>query len=612
MNEIDARSKCIKELLSGVKYSLDYYQREYKWREKQIIELLDDLEGKFLDSFKPEHERSQVASYLPYFLGSIVISQKKSGDMFIIDGQQRLTSLTILLIYMNNLKSHGKNVVKIEDLIFSTQYGKKSFNMNIPERIPAFESLFKGLLYEPQEDNESVKNIVDRYNDIEANFPETLKNNVLAYFIDWLIEKVFMVRITAFSDEEAYTIFETMNDRGLSLNQSEMLKGYLLSKIINDDEKQEANKIWKDKVFKLLNIGKDEEIDFIKSWLRSKYANNIRDRKKGATAKDFDKIGTEFHKWVRDNKDDIGLKRSNDYLNFIVKEYVKYSDYYILLRNASIKFNPDFETVYFNAHHNFTLQYPVLLAAIKKEDEKEIAYKKIRIVSRYIDIVIARRFVNFKSLSYSALAYTMFNFIKEIRNAKLDNLVNILIKRVNELSETFEKVNTFYLHQQNRRNVHFLLARMTYYMEIKSGIQTDFVKYINKKVKKPYEIEHLWADKYDRYLDQFTDAQEFSQYRNYFGGLILLPRGFNQSLNADTYEDKVKHYLSDNILAQSLNEKYYEKKHSNFLNFIKEKELPFKPYAQFNRDDLHERQLLYKKICEEIWSSDRLKEELEK
>ena len=57
----------------------------------------------------------------------------------------------------------------------------------------------------------------------------------LPYFVDWLIENVHLVEITAHSDDDAYTIFETMNDRGLSLTATDMLKGYLLANI-NDPE----------------------------------------------------------------------------------------------------------------------------------------------------------------------------------------------------------------------------------------------------------------------------------------------------------------------------------------------------------------------------------------
>ncbi len=57
MNKIDGRSKTVRELLSGVKYAIDYYQREYKWDTKNVTELLEDLEAKFLTSHRDGHER---------------------------------------------------------------------------------------------------------------------------------------------------------------------------------------------------------------------------------------------------------------------------------------------------------------------------------------------------------------------------------------------------------------------------------------------------------------------------------------------------------------------------------------------------------------------------
>ena len=60
MGEILGKAKTVRELLKGVKYSIDYYQREYKWQEKQIRELVDDLSNKFLEEYDPDHLRSQV------------------------------------------------------------------------------------------------------------------------------------------------------------------------------------------------------------------------------------------------------------------------------------------------------------------------------------------------------------------------------------------------------------------------------------------------------------------------------------------------------------------------------------------------------------------------
>ena len=63
MNRIEGHSKTVRELLSGVKYAIDYYQREYKWERRHIDELLYDLEAKFSANYEEGHERSRVQYY---------------------------------------------------------------------------------------------------------------------------------------------------------------------------------------------------------------------------------------------------------------------------------------------------------------------------------------------------------------------------------------------------------------------------------------------------------------------------------------------------------------------------------------------------------------------
>ena len=71
------------------------------------------------------------------------------------------------------------------------------------------------------------------------------------YFLDWLKYRVVLVEIIAYSDENAYTIFETMNDRGLNLTPTEMLKGFVLSKFEDRKKRQKANEYWQKAMQKL-------------------------------------------------------------------------------------------------------------------------------------------------------------------------------------------------------------------------------------------------------------------------------------------------------------------------------------------------------------------------
>ena len=99
MNEIKGSPKSLKQLLQNTKYSIHYYQREYMWQRKHVEELLDDLTSEFLEHYVEGHERTDVQNYGAYFMGSIVLAGKENA---IIDGQQRFSTLTLLLIYLNN------------------------------------------------------------------------------------------------------------------------------------------------------------------------------------------------------------------------------------------------------------------------------------------------------------------------------------------------------------------------------------------------------------------------------------------------------------------------------------------------------------------------------
>ena len=91
-----------------------------------------------------------------------------------------------------------------------------------------------------------------------------------------------------------------MNDRGLSSSRpTDMLKGYLLANIEDGKPRTTANDLLAQPHPELNEAGKDVESDFFKTWLRSQYATKIRERKKGARPEDLDRIGTEFHRWLR-------------------------------------------------------------------------------------------------------------------------------------------------------------------------------------------------------------------------------------------------------------------------------------------------------------------------
>lgn len=620
--------KTVQDLLKDEKFSIDDYQREYKWEKKQIGELINDLTSKFFSDYKPEHETKAVSNYDNYFLGSIIVS-RRGGVNFLIDGQQRTTSLTLLLIYLyHRLKALGSNATsKLESLIFSDDYGSYSFNLKIPERTPVLKALFEGTTFNTDHQEESLVNMVARYNDIAEELdadpeePDPL-DTAIEHFTYWLMGKVGLIEIATEDDAYAYTIFETMNDRGKPLSPTDMLKAYLLGRIKDPDIRSSANEKWKAEIQALMHYGrgKDDDIEsnFLKTWLRAQYGRETRQRKANANEEDWEKIGGPFHRWVNDQRALLGLNSETDYVRLIEEDIPFFSRVYRQILDATQNYTPGLEGIYYNSSNDFTLQTTVLLAAVKRDDSQEVIRRKLQIVATYLDHFLVRRVVNYIRVGYSAVQYTMVQLIKEVRHKTPEQLIELLVLRLEKDDASLESAKggrrkgspDFRLNVFSKRYIHYLLARMTSYIEAASDKGDHFPAYTNwlpDSEKNPFEVEHLWPDHFEGFETEFQSEEEFNQWRNHLGGLVLLPKSKNASLNDKTYPEKRPHYQDENLLAASLTDLPYAHL-PRFKTFRESNGFDFKPYPVYGKQEQLERRSLYEALIKHIWSIDRIKE----
>ena len=124
----------------------------------------------------------------------------------------------------------------------------------------------------------------------------------------------------------ALEIFETMNDRGLRLSNTDMLKSFLLPQVRDEEAIRDLNDQWRRRITELADCEPNADAEFVKAWLRGNYALTQRERKSRASPRDFELIGTAFHKWVRDNRSTIRLSRPADYRRFVEHEFMRLSD----------------------------------------------------------------------------------------------------------------------------------------------------------------------------------------------------------------------------------------------------------------------------------------------
>lgn len=237
-------------------FSVPDFQRNYSWTEAEIRQFWQDIES-VLDGQNPDH-----------FLGPIVTLESPSGRTPLIDGQQRITTLTILVsvvrdyllttmenptleiegasffISQNYLKVLFLNDMRTPRLQSNYQIGKifEEYivkNPNTPERkfFNSNPSMLTKKDRRLSKNLESAQNLLSTLSTswIEKKSSHEDRKLATQKLIDVIANRVQFLYIEVGNEEDAFTIFETLNDRGLKLSASDLIKSYLLRKIIEQN-----------------------------------------------------------------------------------------------------------------------------------------------------------------------------------------------------------------------------------------------------------------------------------------------------------------------------------------------------------------------------------------
>lgn len=424
-NKIDGQGMSVAQVFED-RYVIDYFQREYKWEKKHIEQLLYDLDFAFHESYQDGDTIDDIPNYKPYFMGPYIVSRHHTMYS-LIDGQQRLTSLTLLLIYI--VKHFPDTRDDLEKLIYKRSFKKESYNLNIEGRERVMDFLFKDVDFDRTNMSVSEINILSRYSDIEDLFPERLRDSdKIILFSYWLLNKVVLVQILSYSDDNAYTIFETMNDRGFNLTSSEMLKSLLLSKIKDAEVRRRCDQKWKENIQRLVSVDKDCEQDFFRAWLRGRYLINVKD------TSDIDAIGIGFHRWVKNNMKLFKLTSDCKIESLITDELSFYISIFLSIRVSETSSNGLYTSIFVQNPYGVasSLAYPLYLSVVNQSDLQKDIQEKITLVSKALDTFVVRRILMHQSVGQSSIRGFMYSLILSVRGFAIedlkDNLTSFLDK----------------------------------------------------------------------------------------------------------------------------------------------------------------------------------------
>ncbi|AWL20513.1 DUF262 domain-containing protein [Acinetobacter nosocomialis] len=348
---------------SDKRFIIPVYQRNYSWQNKHCAQLLNDLKGLIR---KPD---------VPHFFGSIVSSHMQGGkreDFLIIDGQQRLTTISILLIAIVDLLKHKKVIPKDDRLIEKItkkhlvdeyQEDQRKIRLKpIKDDCKAFDALFG-----------DESDFVDGSN-VTSNF-RYFRDRILNENIDIddlydAISRLQTIDIFLEKDDDPQLIFESLNSTGLELEEGDKIRNFILMGLSSELQEKyyEAfwNKIEKNTHFKVS--------DFFKDYLTLKLNRTVVIKDIYFTFKDY-------------------VKKNNDDIEALLQDLLEYSKLYAIILNP-MQYQNSFTAVLVRLSQlEFTVIFPVVLAILKRWNEKNLTDQEVTELLRVTEIFLFRRLI---------------------------------------------------------------------------------------------------------------------------------------------------------------------------------------------------------------------------
>jgi uncharacterized protein with ParB-like and HNH nuclease domain len=611
--EIIPDRQTVQSCLSKKTYFVDFYQREYVWSKNTVDILLRDIFYAFEISYeehKDEELTEEVLELYNWYYMNVFITNKVNSKVYIVDGQQRLTTLTLIATKLYHLITDETLKDLLKDCIFTKDMFKGNvFCIDNEKRKDVMESILDNVPYTEPIKNKTEETLLGRFKDVSRFIDDKqMDEDKLRAFCMYFLRKLVMVELSVEKDDTPM-VFEVINDRGEALKPYEILKGKMVGLLSKNDTQAYSEK-WDKAMLQL----PDMQDNFFGDYLKSRFVTSSNTKLEAA-------LSNLYHRYIFDVNDiaqELSFRRTDvnhikNIKNFIDNELTYYAALY-----AKIRSNKEEYLKYDNEINDLSMQYQNIIAACTINDPRED--EKIQVLAAEMD-----RFWMLLNLNgvYDSNEFQdkCYRISQQLKDAELesyrsiyDNMLTdtIRLKRGIEGEVSLLDYNSFTKKNytnMNTRMLRYFLARIEQYISKETSIDMqNSVSDISKKTGKitGYHIEHILSHN-ETNRSYFQSDEEFEEKRNQLGGLLLLMGINNISSGNEEYEDKLKTYSNGLMWGHSLCEEFY---HSN-LNFTKFNEklqkeygVSFKPYQKFDKEALEERSKLLYQLVKIIWEVD--------
>lgn len=610
--DVSPLNQNIDTLFSNTTYYIDFYQRQYKWDSVPVIRLLDDIFYKFAEEHKRFANSSIpsdqiITKYSWYYMNTYVTNlDEESNRLYIVDGQQRLTTLTLILIKLYHQADSYQSDLKgwIADKIIGRSGYKKTFWLNHEMHEPTLKALFDGAESIPTDTGITAVNLAKNYSVISRRLDNELKEKtIFERFVFYFMYRLVIINLKV-EQTDVPMVFEVINDRGVRLKPYEILKGKLLGQI--DKEELNAlnfNELWDSRVDAINSYNPDLIDNFFIYLLKSKYANTIGESRK------FDR---EYHRALF-AETNLDLDHNPEKVKFfLLNDFSYYADLFIKILGYTANYDKNNRYIYYNTLTDRGQQFLLILSACKVRDSQEQA--KIQAVSYHIDRLFCLLQLQraYDSNKFNEIMYKISERIREKDVSEIEQVFNnSLIEMLQDKYSNSDLNCTFsygYFRETgidlDKRFKRYFFARIEEFIAENTKMDMRHSLYnlvVNTGNTNGFHIEHILAENAENHELFDNDEERFLSERNRLGGLLLLKGKDNISSNNETYAEKLISYANTLYWNETLRTDSY-KSHLDFTNWIQSSHLNFRPMDKFGPAELDERQKLLFEIVKRIWN----------
>ena len=607
----------IEQVFSSTTYYIDFYQRQYKWSKDPVERLLDDIFYKFnqdynkIDtSISPELSGERIGFY---FLNTYVTNTIQTKT-FLVDGQQRFTTLTLILIQLFQLGKVFNSELNdwIKERIYGTSGAKKNFWLQHQNHIPTMEGLLHGKPFNEITKSSGItaENMIENSKFIKTWIEkELITLHKFETFVYYMLRNLEIVKLEV-QQTDVPMVFEVINDRGVRLKPHEILKGKLLGQVDKQElEILELNKLW-DTQINLVGLSKTSENDsidyFFETFIRSKISST-----RGAAEK---YTFRNYHRTLFTNEVEEKFKLNRNPLNtksFLQNDFKYFTTLYCKIKNLRNEFNDGYEYLYFNMLNDLEGHYLMILSACKLNDSEED--DKIKIIGYEYDKLFAMLHLQ-KAYENNVITDLTFSITNDIREVACDKISDIFKKHLLLALSDVKNIQITDVFNYNffkdvgytdlaTRFKRYLLARVEHFIVKETGgqMQQTFNNLVrNSGYSNGYHVEHILSHNEENLALFGNDSEVFERERNRMGGLLLLRGNANQSSGNEPYTEKLKTYVQTLYWNATLHNDTY---HSNldFKSLLSKHNLVIRALPIFGPDELEERHKLLARVIQIIW-----------